>query len=352
MTTRLLAFTLLASLALAAPTRAQESAIQFSDSFFDTSSSARSPWLLAGLDSFSSVPSCLTLPSAEPERQLPRTSNRCRGSEDSSSDGDGRSLRGDLEIITTPFRGMLGSVAEDAPYYPVLDGPMRGVRIRFKFLHGGSNSGTPANALEIRALALQRDADGTARFFVSTGTARRKSRSNATAYSTFDELLTEQDFGELLAPGFAFVDELSNPDFVNGGPVSFGFAIDMGWDQALGGPPTFPFTLRAFFVDAFSFELDSDFDGVADFEDNCTLAPNVDQVDADFDGFGNACDADCTQDGLTGARDFFALSRCRRRPDCECDLTGDGLTNVGDYLLMSRRWGLPVGPSGVVPQGP
>ncbi len=349
-THRVVAFSIALSLFVAFPSHGQESVIEFSDSFFDTSSATQSPWLLSGLGSTSVLPSCITLPSDEPELQLPSQNNTCAGSAASSSDGDGRSLEARSLIIVTPFRSVVGTVAIDAPYDPSLDGLLRGVRIRFKFLHGGSNSGTPVNALEIRALVLQRQADGSAKFYVSTGTARRKSRSNVTAYSTFDELLTEQDFGELLAPGFAFVDELSPPDFAGGGPVYFGFAVDLGWDQALGGPPTTPFTLRSFFVDAFSFELDSDFDGVPDFRDNCTLDPNVDQIDLDFDGFGDECDADCTQDGFTGVADFFQWSFCQRRPDCGCDLSGDGLNNSIDIIPMSLRWGRDVGPSGLVPQ--
>jgi uncharacterized protein (TIGR02145 family) len=36
--------------------------------------------------------------------------------------------------------------------------------------------------------------------------------------------------------------------------------------------------------------IDTDGDGVADYEDNCLLSPNPDQADTDGDGFGDACD--------------------------------------------------------------
>jgi hypothetical protein len=38
---------------------------------------------------------------------------------------------------------------------------------------------------------------------------------------------------------------------------------------------------------------DTDGDGVPDHLDNCRTVPNADQADDDFDGVGNACDADC-----------------------------------------------------------
>ena len=49
---------------------------------------------------------------------------------------------------------------------------------------------------------------------------------------------------------------------------------------------------------------DLDEDGVDDGCDNCTAAANPSQWDADVDGYGNACDADYTQDGVIGGPDF------------------------------------------------
>jgi hypothetical protein len=50
--------------------------------------------------------------------------------------------------------------------------------------------------------------------------------------------------------------------------------------------------------------FDFDGDGVDDGCDNCFIAANPSQWDADVDGFGNACDADYTGDGIVEGPDF------------------------------------------------
>lgn len=52
------------------------------------------------------------------------------------------------------------------------------------------------------------------------------------------------------------------------------------------------------------FQLDTDDDGLIDFEDNCALVANAGQLDNDSDGIGDACD-DSDEDGLS---DEFELS--------------------------------------------
>ena len=334
-------------LVLASPFTSQAQQSRFEDSVFDTGSESSSPWFLAGLDTTSGTPSCLKLPDEAPELQVP--SNQCQQSSAVSSDGDGRSLRLELEILRSPFRGVIGTVVdEELGYLPM--GTRFKVDMRFAFAYDFVNSGTPSNAVVARALVLQRDANGRARFYVS-GSDKQISLvfgSNG-GFFVYDKELVWEDFNELTGPGFDSVDPLSQPDIAEGAaPIRFGFALDVGYSLPLGGPPFTRFTLRRFFVDEYSFVVDTDFDGIADFEDNCSLDPNVDQVDADRDGFGNPCDADCTQDGIVGLPDYIAMSRCRA-DRCACDLTGDGERNFGDFLLLSSRWGKRVGPSGMAP---
>ena len=49
---------------------------------------------------------------------------------------------------------------------------------------------------------------------------------------------------------------------------------------------------------------DTDGDGFADPADNCSLVSNPSQLDADADGYGNLCDADLNNSGLTTTADF------------------------------------------------
>ncbi len=45
-------------------------------------------------------------------------------------------------------------------------------------------------------------------------------------------------------------------------------------------------------------DIDSDGDGIPNFQDNCPLVPNVDQVNTDGDPMGDACDPDDDNDGI------------------------------------------------------
>ncbi len=53
--------------------------------------------------------------------------------------------------------------------------------------------------------------------------------------------------------------------------------------------------------------LDSDADGALDVIDNCLLLANPTQLDADADGYGNACDADLNNSGTVTTADFAIL---------------------------------------------
>ena len=54
--------------------------------------------------------------------------------------------------------------------------------------------------------------------------------------------------------------------------------------------------------------VDVDGDGWGAERDNCALVFNPSQTDSDYDGCGNACDADFNQDGVVSVGDFSALA--------------------------------------------
>lgn len=77
---------------------------------------------------------------------------------------------------------------------------------------------------------------------------------------------------------------------------------------------------------------DADGDGVADASDNCPVAPNPDQANADGDGLGDACDPDDDNDGVLDGADNCPVVA---NPD-QADLDGDGLGNVCDYFFADE----------------
>ena len=103
-------------------------------------------------------------------------------------------------------------------------------------------------------------------------------------------------------------------------------------------------------------QSDEDTDGVGDRCDNCTIMGNAGQEDADGDGFGNICDADLTNDGIIGVPDFIPFSNCFNHPGegatpacSSSDFNSDNRVNSLDFQIMEEMWGLPPGPSGLVP---
>ena len=85
---------------------------------------------------------------------------------------------------------------------------------------------------------------------------------------------------------------------------------------------------------------DSDDDGVADGEDNCTVVANADQRDTNADGYGNVCDPDVDNDGAVNFADlqivedvFFAQSG-QPSYDPDADFDGDGGINFGDLNIL------------------
>lgn len=96
--------------------------------------------------------------------------------------------------------------------------------------------------------------------------------------------------------------------------------------------------------------IDADGDGVEDFEDNCTLAPNVSQCDSDGDGYGNHCDADFNNSGFVNYLDLGLLRRDFMGPSdppeySELDLNCDGNVNISDLGVFRTLFGTVPGPS-------
>jgi hypothetical protein len=103
--------------------------------------------------------------------------------------------------------------------------------------------------------------------------------------------------------------------------------------------------------------VDGDSDLVPDAFDNCSALANgpaqgSNQVDADLDGYGNACDADYTQDLLVNIPDFsiFLTAFTGGSPTTVTDHNGDGSTTVADFSTFLNRFQASppqVGPSGL-----
>jgi hypothetical protein len=92
---------------------------------------------------------------------------------------------------------------------------------------------------------------------------------------------------------------------------------------------------------------DSDADGVPDAGDNCTLVANADQRDTNHDGFGNACDPDLDNDGITNFSDLGLFKVAFFTTDPDADFDGDGNVNFVDLAVIKQLFFLPPGPSGL-----
>ncbi len=110
---------------------------------------------------------------------------------------------------------------------------------------------------------------------------------------------------------------------------------------------------------------DADGDGIDDSCDNCLSAafPNPDQTDTDADGYGNICDADYDQSGVTGGSDFIAFRMAFGSAlgapayvswiDMTDGVGGppDGVIGGADFIRYRASFGLVPGPSGLACAG-
>ncbi|MFK8014256.1 MAG: hypothetical protein AB8G17_02285 [Gammaproteobacteria bacterium] len=92
---------------------------------------------------------------------------------------------------------------------------------------------------------------------------------------------------------------------------------------------------------------DGDGDGIDDAKDNCLTVVNNDQRDTDADGFGNACDADLSDDCVVNIVDLGILRTVFFTADANADFNGDGVVNITDLGILRQMFFLPPGPSGV-----
>ncbi|MFK7886495.1 MAG: peptidoglycan DD-metalloendopeptidase family protein [Gammaproteobacteria bacterium] len=101
--------------------------------------------------------------------------------------------------------------------------------------------------------------------------------------------------------------------------------------------------------DVVSAGTDSDSDGVQDHLDNCMVHANASQIDADGDGFGNACDADFNNDGIVNVIDLGTLRTAFFSTNALTDLNADGTVNVVDLGVLRTLFFQPPGPSAYAP---
>jgi len=114
------------------------------------------------------------------------------------------------------------------------------------------------------------------------------------------------------------------------------------------------FFLLVFAGSATAVDTDTDGDGIVDIDDNCSAIANAGQEDSDGDGFGNICDADITNDCVTGGPDFSEFHACISKPGngagAHCfvaDFNSDHKVNSKDFEIFEDLFGLAPGPSGL-----
>jgi len=100
-------------------------------------------------------------------------------------------------------------------------------------------------------------------------------------------------------------------------------------------------------VDNITALADTDGDGILDVGDDCTLVPNPTQLDADHDGFGNACDPDFDENSVVNFGDLARMKSAFFGNDPVVDLNGDDVVNFADLAILKKYFFKPPGPSGL-----
>jgi hypothetical protein len=96
--------------------------------------------------------------------------------------------------------------------------------------------------------------------------------------------------------------------------------------------------------------VDTDGDGVIDSLDNCTLLSNANQRDTNADGYGNRCDPDFNNNGITDSQDGAMLKAAFGSPGFpDRDLNGNGIVDSQDGAILKSFFGKKPGPSGLRP---
>ncbi len=127
--------------------------------------------------------------------------------------------------------------------------------------------------------------------------------------------------------------------------VNYTLVAVVGQSSALGASSSAAYNLQAGFLSV----PDTDGDGLRDLADNCTMASNADQFDADGDGYGNLCDGDLNNDNIVNFGDYGIFRQRLGSTDPVADFNHDGIVNLGDYGIFRQLLGKAPGPSGITP---